>query len=109
MHNYEKYIVSERDDSTKRCNTIARTIIMGCKLLREGVIEYRPITGASPKDIPKFIDELDMALKESSLPDNPEHEDELREFLFDVRVSSLETEHDKGFTSDRADQFSRKA
>jgi len=94
-HNYEKYIVSERDDSAKRCNTIARTIIMGCKLLREGVIEYRPITGTSPKDIPKFIDELDLALKESPLPDDPKHEDELREFLYDVRVSSLEEEQDK--------------
>ncbi len=94
-HNYEKYVVSERDDSAKRCNTIARTIIMGCKLLREGVIEYRPISGTSPRDIPKFIDELDSALKESPLPDNPEHEDELREFLYDVRISSLAEERDK--------------
>jgi len=96
LHNYEKYIISERDDSAKRCNTIARTIIMGCKLLRERIIEYRPITGTSPKDIPKFIDELDLALKESLLPDSPEHEDELREFLYDVRVSSLAEERDKG-------------
>ncbi|TMI21118.1 hypothetical protein E6H31_06735 [Candidatus Bathyarchaeota archaeon] len=92
----EKYIISERDDSAKRCNTIARTIIMGCKLLRERIIEYRPIAGTSPKDIPKFIDELDLALKESLLPDSSEHEDELREFLYDVRVSSLAEERDKG-------------
>ena len=95
MHNYEKYIVSERDDSVKRCNTIARTIVMGCKLLRENVIEYKPISGASPKDIPKFIDELDLALKESRLPENPEHENELREFLYDVRVSELEENRDR--------------
>lgn len=98
-HNYQKYIINERDDSVKRCNTIARTIIMGSKLLREGIIEYRPITGTSPKDIPKFIDELDLALKESTLPENPEHEDELREFLFDVRLSSLKEEQDKAVRS----------
>ncbi len=77
--------------------TIGRTIIMGSKLLREGVIEYRPISGTSPKDIPKFIDELDSALKQSTLPDDPEHENELREFLYDVRVSSLEEEHGRQF------------
>ena len=60
------------------------------KLLREGIIEYKPISGASPKDIPKFVDELDLALKESRLPENPEHENELREFLYVVRVSELE-------------------
>jgi len=98
-HNYQKYIINERDDSVKRCNTIARTIIMGSKLLREGIIEYRPITGTSPKDIPKFIDELDLALKESTLPENAEHEDELREFLFDVRLSSLKEEQDKAVRS----------
>ena len=98
-HNYQKYIINERDDSVKRCNTIARTIIMGSKLLREGIIEYRPITGTSPKDIPKFIDELDLALKESTLPENPEHEDEFREFLFDVRLSSLKEEQDKAVRS----------
>jgi len=98
-HSYQKYIINERDDSVKRCNTIARTIIMGSKLLREGIIEYRPITGTSPKDIPKFIDELDLALKESTLPENPEHEDELREFLFDVRLSSLKEEQDKAVRS----------
>lgn len=91
-HNYQKYIVNERDNSVKRCNTIARTIIMGSKLLREGVIEYRPISGTSPKDIPKFIDELDLALKESPLTEDPQYEDELREFLYDVRVSALEEE-----------------
>ena len=96
-HNYQKYIINERDDSVKRCNTIGRTIIMGSKLLREGVIEYRPISGTSPKDIPKFIDELDSALKQSTLPDDPEHENELREFLYDVRVSSLEEEHGRQF------------
>jgi len=65
---------------------------MGSKLLREGLIEYRPITATFPKEIPKFIDELDSALKESPLPENPQHEDELREFLYDVRVSALEEE-----------------
>jgi len=65
---------------------------MGSKLLREGVIEYRPISGTSPKDIPKFIDELDLALKESPLTEDPQHEDELREFLYDVRISALEEE-----------------
>jgi len=93
-HNYEKYIVNERDDSVKRCNTIARTILMGCKLLREGIIEYISITGTSPKDIPKFIDELDLALKESTLPDAPQHENEIRDFLIDVRLSSLEEEQE---------------
>ncbi len=68
---------------------------MGSKLLREGVIEYRPISGTSPKDIPKFIDGLDSALKESKLPDDPQHENELREFLFDVRLSSLQEEQNK--------------
>jgi len=65
--------------------------------LREGVIEYRPISGTSPKDIPKFIDELDSALKQSTLPDDPEHENELRRFLYDVRVSSLEEERGTQF------------
>ena len=89
-HNYQKYIINERDDSVKRCNTIARTIIMGSKLLYEGIIEYRPVTATSPADIPKLIDELDFALKESPLPDKPEHEDELREFLYGVRMMSRE-------------------
>ena len=93
-HNYQKYIINERDDSTKRCNTIARTIIMGCKLLREGIIEYSPITGSSPEDIPKFIDELDLALKESTLPEAPQHENDLRDFLLDVRLSSLKEEQE---------------
>jgi len=55
-------------------------------------IGYYRVTETPPKDIPKFKDELYSTLKESSLPDNPQHEDELREFLFDVRLSSLDDE-----------------
>src|SRR5436309_16113298 len=88
-HNYQKYIINERDDSVKRRNTIARTIIMGSKLLREGIIEYSPISGTSPMDNLQFIDELDLALKESTLPETPEHEDERRASRLDVRRAAL--------------------
>jgi predicted nucleotidyltransferase len=88
-HNYKKYVVNERDDSIKRCNTIARTVLMGCKLLREGKLEFNPVTATSPKDIPKFISELDMAYKESSLPETPQYADDLREFLYSIRMEEL--------------------
>jgi predicted nucleotidyltransferase len=89
IHNFRKYVQNERDDSEKRCNTIGRTILMGNKLLREGVIDFAPVSGVTPKDIPKFIDELDLALKESPLPDKPQNEWTLRNFLYDVRLESL--------------------
>ena len=58
-HNYQKYIINERDDSVKRCNTIARTIIMGSKLLREGIIEYLGETDVyrTPDSFPLVIGE----------------------------------------------------
>ena len=89
-HNYRKYVINERDDSEKRCNTIARTVLMGCRLLEKGLIEYTPVKGTKPQDIPILIQALDSAYKESKLPENPQHEDELRSFLLKRRVEDLD-------------------
>ena len=89
-HNYRKYVINERDDSEKRCNTIARTVLRGSRLLEKGTIEYAPIKGTKPQDIPVLIQALDSAYKESNLPENPQHEDELRSFLLERRLEDLQ-------------------
>src|SRR5207244_12431596 len=69
-HNYQKYIINERDDSIKRCNTIGRMIIMNPKLLRDGVIEYSLMSATLPNDNLILFDELDFTLKHTTILQN---------------------------------------
>lgn len=57
---------------------IARTVLMGCRLLEKKVIEYAPVKGTRPQDVPVLTQALDLAYKGSGLAESPQHEGELR-------------------------------
>lgn len=90
VHNYKKYIESEKDVSEKRCNIIARTIVFGIAALN-GKIKYITTEGANPDTINVLLSELDAAYENSKLPERPD-EDAVRkakEWLLDLRLQYL--------------------
>ncbi len=89
VHNYKKYIETGRDTSERRCDKILRVLQFGIILLREGRYEFKPYSGGTPEEIRKKIEELDIAYKESELPEKfPE--EKLRNALYEIRYAFLE-------------------
>jgi len=89
VHNYKKYVESGKDTSQKRCNIIARTLRFGITLLRQGEFEFKPVRDVKPEDIPKLLEEIQAAEKESCLPEHPTARDEFYAWLLDLRVRDL--------------------
>mgnify|MGYP001626452942 CR=1 FL=1 len=89
--NFKKYVESGVDASTKRCDKIARVLQFGITLLSEGKIEFKPANGNTPETLKKLMDELDMAYKESKLPNKPEHVEELEDFLIKIRIKNIDS------------------
>lgn len=82
--NYKKYVLAEKDTSTRKCNQILRTIEFGIKILKYRQIEYLPFKRGTPKLIEKKIKELEDAYTNSTIPEKPD-EDELRNYLSKMR------------------------
>ena len=92
VHNYKRFIESEKDTSPKRCNLIARVLKMGTTLLKTGEFEFLPVSDIKPQDILPLIDELKHAYLHSTLPDEPEHVQEMLDWLLSIRLDSLDKE-----------------
>lgn len=89
-HNYKKYVVTEKDTSEKRCNIIIRSLEFAISVLRTGEIRYRPVNGGNADMILEKIKQLDSVYKVSSLPEKPQHEMELCNWLYDLRLKEIE-------------------
>ena len=88
VHNYKKYLETGRDTSERRANKILRVLRFGITLLRGGIYEFRPFYGGTPRLVKQYIEELDEAYRESSLPEHLP-EDKLRRLLYEIRMESL--------------------
>jgi len=85
VHNYKKYIESEKDPSERRCNKIIRVLKFGVNLLRTREFVFKPIVGGTPEEVLRWLSELDLVYTTSRLPDRPD-EGEFREWLYKVRL-----------------------
>lgn len=78
-------LVPEDKKYWKILNTCARTLDFGIKLLTDGVLDFQNPRGAvSPNDIILMLAELEVAYKESKLPDKPNPEP-FEKFLIAIR------------------------
>ena len=89
-HNYNKYILNEKDVSQKRMKIILRTLYFGIELFRSGMLIYDPIEGdVEPDNILDALDALAVEYAHSDLPQFPD-EKHFREYLFNLRIAELE-------------------
>ncbi len=88
--NYKKYVETGNDASEKRCNMVCRILNFGILLLKQKKVEFNPVKGCKPSDIPILMDKLDDAFMESILPEEPKKSEELLEWLFKIRMEELE-------------------
>ena len=82
--NYKKYILEGKDDSTRKCNQILRTLEFGINILKYRQIEYLPYRRGTPKKIEVKIKKLEEVYENSTIPEKP-NEDEFRDFLSKMR------------------------
>jgi len=84
--NYKKYILSNKEDTSKKRGTIARTLTFGIRVLDGQGISFLPATIWTEKNIESLIQTLDESHKFSALPETiPEKL--LRDWLLKVRLS----------------------
>jgi len=88
MHNYKKYVESGFDKSERRCNKILRVLKFGQRLLREGKVVFEPVVGGTSKMIEEELKNLEVAYKNSELPEKP-NEEPFREWLYNLRLYEL--------------------
>jgi len=89
IHNYEKYITLEKDHTQKKLNQIARIVKMGITMLDEGIIKFEKIDDNTKKDVEALVKDLDSAYDNSRLPEKPENESKMYEFLLKIRIENL--------------------
>ena len=88
VHNYRKYVESGLDKSETRCNKILRVLRFGQRLLRENQIVFEPVAGGTPEIVEEELKILEIAYKNSKLPEKP-NEEEFREWLYNLRIHEL--------------------
>lgn len=90
--NYQKYIVKRNEPEEqilKRCRIIVRTLNFGVNLLENGNFKFKPIGNILESEVLPAIEALDEAYKHSFLSEQPEHVDEMEEWLFMLRMDNL--------------------
>jgi len=92
LHNYKKYIESEKDPTAKRCTLICRSLNFGIKLLTKGMFSFASMEPCTPKDVPEYLHALDLAYVSSPLPEYPECKRQMEAWLLDVRLHKLKEE-----------------
>ncbi len=91
VHNYRKYVKSGNDNTPKRRATIIRVLSWGINALN-GSGELPPFLPASTTDedmIEPMIKVLDLAYERSMLPEKPQHEIEMMEWLYRRRLEYM--------------------
>lgn len=89
VHNNEKYILSGKDTSNKRCNIICRTLQFGANILNGRDIVFHPFTIGTPELVIEWIEGLDEAYNHSELPELPSP-DKYRAWLLKLRTDMLD-------------------
>lgn len=90
VSNYQKYIITEKDDSLKKRRSIMRTLKFGQNLLLNAEIKFLPYNGpATNNDILDNISILQGCEDVSRLPETP-NKKEFRDWLYKTRISYLE-------------------
>ena len=91
IHNYKKYVEKGKGDTQKRRRTIMRVLQFGITLLEKGEISFEPILwDVENQDIIDAINALDIVYKDSILPEKPQNEKEIYEYLLKLRLAKLE-------------------
>lgn len=89
VHNYDKYIVTEKDTSPKKCNTILRTLEFAIRYLDTGKFKFEAVESGTPETVMEGIYRLDRAVMHSRLPASP-RKGPFKEWLYGVRLSEWE-------------------
>lgn len=93
VHNYNKYILSGRDNTEKNRKSIVRTLKFGICLLKDAAFRFEPVKEqVTEEHIIHYIQELDWTYEKSPLPDKPKHLEELYNWLLQIRLKNLEDE-----------------
>ena len=61
------------------------------KILDGQDIQYSPVSICTPENVIERMEELEDALNHSKLPDEPQHKDELYDWLYNLRASQLKS------------------
>jgi len=89
VHNYKRYIENDKDLSSKRINTIIRTLFFGMNLLEKGEFHFdRLILKYNKKDVEESIHDLEEIYNITDLPEKPD-EKPYRDYLLKLRLKEL--------------------
>ena len=89
LSNYKKYIVTNKDNSSKRLNTIARVLQFGINLFDNGKIEFHPTHVTTPEEIEELLSTLTISHSYTNLPEKPSNPQLMENWLFDMRLNQL--------------------
>ena len=87
---YRRYIEHNKGDTQKVRRTILRTLYFGTTLLKEGVVEFTTVThDVEIPELDEAFKTIDLAYKNSVLPEEPLHKDKMIDWLLSVRMQNL--------------------
>lgn len=92
QQNFRKYVESGADTSERRLNKIARVAAFGVLLLTERRLVFNAYSGSTVEDIRRFLELLDVAKRQSPLPEFTPTEtvEAARNWLMHVRLDEME-------------------
>ena len=97
-HNYDRYILGNEDDMSpkfiKKCGIISRSLVFGINLLYGHGFNFEAVSEQSPDDVLRWMDEFEIAVEESELPDTTDPKI-FRHFLHAVRLDEM-----RGYVND---------
>lgn len=94
-HNYRRYIVSGKQNTEKKRKIIARTILFGQHLLlyHTFIFEFA-LCDVTPSDLDDMLYDLKCTYENSTLPETPQHKEEMYDWLLNLRINKLKKEVD---------------
>ncbi|MCK5027958.1 MAG: hypothetical protein KAS07_06060, partial [Candidatus Pacebacteria bacterium] len=90
LSNYKKYILTNKSNTLKKLNTIARTLQFGITLFDKEILEFKTTNITTSQEIEELFKEMDIAHANSNLPEKPHAPEMLEDWLYDTRILELE-------------------
>lgn len=89
LSNYKKYIVTNKDPSPKRLNTIARVLQFGINLFDNEKIEFHPTHVTTPEEIEELLNTLTISHSYTNLSEKPSNPHLLENWIYEMRLNQL--------------------
>jgi len=87
---FTKKVIGGKKDTQKVRRSVLRTLNFGITLLGKGVMDFAPVVeDVEINDIDLAFQELEIAYRNTVLPNEPLHTDKMMDWLLDIRMQNL--------------------